>query len=459
MKYDVFLCYKGSSNSIAGSVYWYLKSNCNSLINVFYAPVCVDNGENYFEICKRTAGKVSLMIMIIDDKFFTEFDNEENLVASEVRSALENKECKFLPILYSNVNFNDLGLSEILGAEDQHRITHINPMKYTDEYTFDRKKLLDYVTNHFNINPTKRIDSESDARVRERTHISAENKKGFFSDVNDVEKERIRAQQKLLLKYDTPVYDKLLKGKSGINVLDLGTGNGSALFERLGNRPEVDRIIGVDFESMNIEHANDLYGSDRISFYQQDVEDNLFPDRLRRIMNENNIEGFDFINILALMSHLKNPSKLLKTVRQFCNKDACIFIRNIDDGFNIAYPDPEGRFKKALDILSKCVCNGYRYSGRQLFAFLQKWGYKNIVLERIGINTTEMNQSEKEAFFDVVFKFIRQGIEREVANQPDSNEISNLHNWLEENYDLLEDEFMSPDFFLFFGFMIYTAEL
>ncbi len=449
------MCYRDSSSALlAGYIYLELV-NIDPRLKIFYAPKCIDYGDDFVEKCEAIAGSVSLMIVIINNQFFSRISDSEDVVSKELRSALKNKDCKFLPVLSNDVDFRETRLEQFFSEEDISRITHINPIRFTDVYTFDTGLLRDPILEHFGISK----DSVRGNRHGERSHIATNNKGKYFSDENNNEKRRLLQQQALLLKYDMPIYDKMIEGKKDLCVLDLGTGNGSTFMNRFGMRPEVKKLIGIEYNELNVVHANEQYGSENVAFYQGDVEADDFIDRLEEIMDENGIEAFDFINILALMSHLKSPSKLLKKIRKVCSPDAQIFIRNIDDGLNVAYPDRDGAFEKALDILVRCNSSGYRFSGRELFTYLKKWGYSDISLERTGIHTVGMTQAEKEGFFDVIFKFVRQCLKYELEGNPDSKELQRLTAWLEESYEQLEDEFMSPEFFFHFGFIIYTAHI
>ena len=253
-----------------------------------------------------------------------------------------------------------------------------------------------------------------------------------------------------------PAYEKLLAGKSDLNVLDLGCGNGTALMSRLGNRPEVGKIIGIEFDADAVNYANTKYGSDTVKFYVGDLESDDFENLIERIMEETEIEKFDFINMLAIVSHLKSPSRLFKIIKRFCKKGAVLLVRNIDDGMNIFFPDDNDRFRHALSLLAQCEATGYRYSGRELYTIMARRGYKNITLERCGLSTVGMSYEERSAFFDVIFKFIKQGIKAEAANTSDAKLIAEQE-WLEEEYDEMEDEFLSNEFFMLFGFILYTA--
>jgi hypothetical protein len=154
----------------------------------------------------------------------------------------------------------------------------------------------------------------------------------------------------------------------------------------------------------------------------------------------------------------EDPWERLRKVRKVCKKGAIIFIRNIDDGLNMAYPDKEYRFERSFDMIAKCDTTGYRRSGRELYTLLTRSGYKNISIEKMGLNSANMDYSEKEAFFDTIFKFLKNGINTTAKNNPNNKEILAERDWLEENLDELEEAFLSSETFVNFGFLIVVAK-
>ena len=343
--YDVFLCYRGEKAALlAGRIYADMIELRNDGVRIFYAPETLAKGERIEDVCKEVAGTVQLMMLFITKDFFDKVNENNDVVGMEIQCALNNQQCRFLPILMDGFYFNDVDLVKIYGEEASHRISSVNAIRYYDVYTFESGQLFAPICAGLaiNIDELRKRQWQSDGGVR--THIKENEKEGFFSDKNVSEKNRLNLQQNLLLDYDMPIYEKMLSGKSGLNVLDLGSGNGSAVIKRLGNRQEVSKIIGIDYEELNVVNANKKYGNENVKFYQADVEADDFGVKLTEIMEENDIDNFDFINILALLAHLKNPSKLFKLLKVFCPKGAAVFIRNMDDGFNVAYPDKEGYF-------------------------------------------------------------------------------------------------------------------
>lgn len=463
MDYNVFICYRGDEGGVlASNIYSDLCLYTNNKLKVFFAPRCVPHGDNFKAACLDTAGKVQLVILILSKGFFDKCGDPDDIVFGELKSALSNEETKFLPIIMPDFDFRDVELSTWFDDTEVDRIKHISAIKFTDVYSFSSIDMLipilrDKVGEFSYIDAV--ADSLAGANAKKRMHISAEGKENFFSDNNKTEKSRLRAQQELLMKFDMPVYEKCLEGKQGLCVLDLGCGNGVALMNRLGNRKEVDRIIGIEYDRAATDSANAKYGGEKAKFYCLDVESDDFKDELTGIMEENGIEKFDFVNLLAVMSHFKSPFKVLRTVKSCCRKGATVFIRNIDDGLNICYPDEEKKFERAFSLLARCDTTGYRYSGRELFTLLKRSGYKNIRLEKTGLSSVLMDYDEKSAFFDVIFKFIKQGINRAAESHPDDVQICAERRWLAEVYDDLEQEFLSDEFFVLFGFILYTAEV
>lgn len=455
-EYNIFICYRGDKGGwLASNIFSELKLYTKERLKLFFAPKSIRKGENFKIRCEEVAGNVSLMIIILSPGFFDACSEADDIVMCELQSALKNEATQFLPIVMPGFEFKDVDLTKFFSDIEIDRIVHINPIKYTDVYSFSSVELLAPILQDRAGFPY--ASTFSAELYKKRTHISDEGKNKVFSDENAVERNRLREQQKLLLKFDMPVYDKLLNGKSGLNVLDLGSSNGVALMSRLGERKEISKIVGLEFNKDAVDHANEKYGTDKIKFFCCDIESEDFIEKLEEIMDEMGIEKFDFVNMLAIISHLKSPSKLFKTVKKVCSRGAKLIVRNIDDGMNIFYPDENKRFKHALSLLSMCTATGYRYSGRELYTLMSRRGYKEIALEKTGLSTVGMTYEERGAFFDVIFKFIKQGIRTEAAKYPSNKKLLSEKEWLEDEYDELEEEFMSNEFFMLFGFILFTA--
>lgn len=462
--YNVFLCYRGDGAMLASSIYSELSVYSKNNLKLFYAPKCIKHGDNFMSICKSVSKKVSLVIMILTPSFFEKCAEADDVVLEELRSALSNPLCKFLPIITPGFEYNREAMETFFAEDEIDRMKHINAIKYNDVYSFNSiELLLPIIKDKVGISDFDEIiESElknRKAKIKSRIHIQNENKSGFFSQTNKAEARRLSVQQQMLLNFDMPVYEKYLKGKENLAVLDIGCGNGKALMSRLGNREEVREIIGVEFDETFVERAKSDYRDTKATFYQMDVESPDFIDEIKNIMDERGIDGFDFINILAVMSHLKSPYHVLKSLRKICKKGAVVFIRNIDDGLNFVYPDENQMFERSFNMLSKCDTTGYRYSGRELFTLLHRSGYKDIVYEKMGINSALMDYSEKDALFETIFRFLKNGIDATAENNPYNQEIIAERDWLEEHYEQLEECFLAADTFVNFGFLIVTATL
>ncbi len=464
--YNVFICYRGEGGVLASSIYSELCTYSKNKLHLFYAPKCLKYGENFMSACKDIAGRVSLMMLILTKNFFSDCKKADDVVYQELKSALANPMTTFLPIITPEFTYEgeDEALYELFSEQEVDRIKHISAIKYTDVYSFNSMDMLlpilkDKVgiTDYDEIIQSELIQRQQ--RMKSRVHIKTEGKAGFFSQTNKVEAARLETQQRLLYDFDMPFYEKHLEGKSDLCVLDVGCGNGRALMTRLGKRPEVKKIIGVEYDPTFVEKARTEYADTCASFYEADIESPDFADRLREIMEENDIEAFDWINILAVMSHLKSPYQLLKTLRKFCRRGAVVFIRNIDDGLNLAHPDENMMFERAFNMIAKCGTTGYRHSGRELFTLLHRSGYRDITMEKMGLDSSHMDYSEKEAFFDTIFQFLRNSVHVTAEAEPFNNEIQTEKDWLDAHFTELEENFLATDFFANFGFVIVTARV
>ena len=293
-KYNIFLCYRGEqAGLLARSIYLEIKSCKNNKLKVFYAPECINYGEDFVERCKKVASSVSLMVTFITKDFFSKITQPDDVVALEVRNALDNPNCTFLPIIFKDFDFKAATqeIESVYTADEIKRITHVNAINYTDVYTFDSFSLLGAIFEYFSL---KKDEIDEDA-AQKRMNVDDEQLSAWVA--NNAEKRRQQIQTQLLLKYDLPIYERLLEGGKDLVALDVGCGNGSTIMTRIGSRPEVAKIVGIDRSKNLVDAANARYGNAKAKFYQLDVESEDFEERLEGIMEENGIGAFDLVNV------------------------------------------------------------------------------------------------------------------------------------------------------------------
>jgi len=289
--------------------------------------------------------------------------------------------------------------------------------------------------------------------------VTQRSRNRYFSAEDKKEQRRLAVQQDLIAGFESDVYRKTKARFEELRVLDLGSNNGDFVMDRLGNDPKISCLVGFECDGESVALANEKYGEPgRIAFFEGDVEDEDFADRIRQAMERMGAESFNIINISMLLLHLKSPYKLLKLLRPFLCRGGVLVIKDIDDGFNLAYPDEDGAFARVVSICAGNETSGFRSSGRQVYTYLKRSGYRNIRLENCGLTTVGMDYEEREALFDTYFSFIMEDLQLMVKRHPGNPKYAEELAWYREIYDDLEERFQDDDFFFSLGFILYTAE-
>ncbi len=297
--------------------------------------------------------------------------------------------------------------------------------------------------------PAAQAESSRNVERLENTYFTFDDKK---------ELRRLKIQQRLLKSFDSEVYDKLEARFDSLRVLDLGSNNGDLVMDRLGSSAKLEKLIGLEYDMGAVESGNKTYGQEgKIAFFQANVEDADLASRLEEAMAASGVESFNVIHISMLLLHLKSPFRLLRTVRSYLEKGGIIVIRDIDDGFNVAYPDEDGAFARVVDICHKNETAGYRYSGRQVYTLLKRAGYRDVTLEKLGMSTAEMDYEEREALFDTYFSFILEDLVIMCERYPNDQRIRDDYEWMRDIYEKLEERFQDNTLFFTLGFILFTA--
>lgn len=276
-----------------------------------------------------------------------------------------------------------------------------------------------------------------------------------YYDVDDLyEKRRLKTEGELLLRFEKEVVDDLLKDQEHLNGLVTTCMFAKAVMEKI-DLSKFDKLIGLCYNEKAVFEANYDYKSDTVRFFNQDVEDDDFEDKLVAYMKEMGIEKFDFIDISMGFLDWKNPFKVIKTIKKFMAPGCRVYVKDVDDGVVMYYPDEGKLFSKFKTFYPLDPISGFRRSGRRVFSYFKKLHASSIDLVHSGIDVTDMTLEEKEKMFFSYFGFIPNDFKICYNQDPSRKDFKAIIDWCDEYYDTLEETFMGDSFFFNSGYFIY----
>ena len=386
------------------------------------------------------------MVVVLSPNSLDRCVNDGDWLRNEVVHAMQcNK--NIVPFMLRGFSFPDTL------PEDMKDFHTYNAVKVSPEY-FDAsiEKLASLLKD-------VAIENNEDSKPASESVIKDSFSNKYFTSEDRKEVRRLKIQRELIAGFDNPTYKYVESICDELRVLDIGSNDGDYIFGKFGSSGKLKKLVGLEYDKTAVEKANKNHGDDEnFRFYAADVESDTLADTIEDAMEDIGIESFNVINISMVLLHLDNPYRLLKTIRKYLQKDGYIIIKDIDDGFNVAYPDPDGLFAKAVKICSKCEESGFRYSGRRIFTLLEQTGYRDITLQNCGINTIGMDYDQREAFFNIYFGFIIDDIRDMTEKHPEVKEYMEDYQWYKDSYEKLESMFQIKEFFFSLGFMIYLAK-
>jgi len=438
--YDLFISYRRDGGYATARLLYEHFKNMN--LNPFLDLEELRSGHFNFKLYGAIEESANFL-PILSPHSLDRCENEGDWLRLEIAHAIE-KEKNIIPIMLEGFEW------PASLPEDIASLPTYNGIKISREY-FDASigKLVGMLKN---VNLVHGAAVSSAERAYER-----EGNAYIFSD-DKKERRRLKIQQDLMIEFDRETYERVCSSYDELRVLDIGSNTGAFVMDRIVKRGNVTKLVGLEFDVGFVNDANKKYAEDgRIKFYEQNVESKDLEDRLEEIMEEMDIESFNVVNISMLILHLKSPFKLLKTIRRFLEKGATVIVKDIDDGFNVAYPDEDGSIQRVYGICKKSRTSGYRNSGRQIYTLLMRSGYRDVKFEKMGISTPGMDYEQRSALFDTYFSFILEELKQYCEAHPDDKRAAKDCEWYDAIYEDLEARFQDDNFFFNLGFVLFTA--
>ena len=282
----------------------------------------------------------------------------------------------------------------------------------------------------------------------------------YYYDEDEQEKNRLRTEDSLLTKYEKPIVERLLEGRENVVCLDVNVLSTRGSYARL-DYPQITNVIALTYNEDVAKRGNARKldsEKGKIDFFQVKFEASDFEDRLGECLEKAGVDGIDFVYLSMAIMDLKKPFKVLQAIQNYLNDDAVMIIRDVDDGAVFAYPDKDGLFAKFQSFYIHNIYSGYRYTGRQVFSYVKKMEPKEIVLEKYGINTSNMKRNDKKALFESWFSFIPNDFSRMLRENPSSKIAKEVVEFCKEHYDELNEQFFSRDVLFSAGYVIYSVK-
>ncbi len=432
--HDIFISYEHQSKSIADNIVNVLE---NKKIRCWYAPRDVI-GDYATSICDAIEN-CKIFVLILNAN-----SSNSNHCLNEVEMAYKSniEDGSNIIIMPFRVDNNDLNRAMEYYVKRLHWIDATN-----------RSLSLAIDEMYLKIASILGIEEEEE-NTYQPTIDRTENK---YDSTEEYEEKRLEKQLLITKQFDQSVYAEIASKFEETVVLDVGSNDGSLIIDRLGKIEHIKKIIALEYNNSLVERANNMHDSSKFCCYQCDIEKEDFEYQLQDILKKNNIASFGIINMSMIVLHLKNPSKLFKILRKYLQKDGYIIIKDIDDGQNFAYPDEGNEFERCFKICLTNEDSGYRHSGRQIFTLLTNAGFKQIRLEKMGINTIGMDFDEKQAMFNIYFDFTLGDLAIMSKKYPNDKSVQDNYKWLSNKFSDLEDKFHENNFIFNLGMVMYTA--
>ncbi len=212
---------------------------------------------------------------------------------------------------------------------------------------------------------------------------------------------------------ETRKFIKTVGISQGIKCLDLGCGGGDVSFLLSQFIGKNGKVVGYDIDNRKIELAKkSLHNSDihNVSFEVKDAYD-LDEER-----------EYDLVYSRFLLSHLKEPPKVLEKIKTSIKKGGKILIEDTDFSGHFSYPYSKGfslYISLYQELLNKRGANANL--GQKLFTLLNQAGFKNI---EFCISQPAHTKGEGKLMAEITFEGITKSLlEENIISKRDSDEI------------------------------------
>jgi len=408
--------------------------------SAFYDKESLKLGKFNEQIYKRIE-KSNNFIVILPKGGLDRCVNDDDWVRKEIRKAIELKK-NIIPIFLKDFVFPEILPDDIAPLKDYQGIIYDSTISKFDE-------MFSTLTSYL-------VDENKKSLLVSRRQGSS-NTYYEQNGMSEREKNRIKSDRESCREIEDKIFRELLGDKENFVIFNPAVYEITSAMDKY--KPfNYSHVLGFLCNQKEADAANEMFGDAGGHFYAGNMEDDDFESKMDKIIAENNIYGFDFVDLTLILKDSKNPAKRLRSVVERLNDGAIIYIRELDDGIVVCNPDQLKLFAKMFEIIKQDKYAGSRNFGRQVYTLLKNLDASEVKTVNTFLSTANMKMKKRKCLFDTYFSYVEPEYEDLLKEDPDNDIYIENHQWLVENYEKLEQAFLEKDFFFISGFMFFYAK-
>ena len=208
----------------------------------------------------------------------------------------------------------------------------------------------------------------------------------------------------------------------------------TSTMDKYMEHPQISHVYGFVCNQAAADEANTMYGKDGHHFYAGNMEDIDFCNKMDILLEENNLNGFDLVDLTLILKDSEKPFERLSSIVERINQNM---------------------FANLIKLLKIDKYAGNRNMGRSVYTYLKRTGATKVRMVNTLLTTANMNAQKRKMLFDTYFSYLEPEIDDLIAQTSDNELYQNAKKWLTENYSQIQQTVMSNEFLFVSGFMFF----
>ena len=431
---DIFISYRRNGGIDIARNFWNALRERNYYS--FFDLDSIREGEFPELIYQNIVRSNNFVIILTKDSLNRCVDVEDDWVRRELSAALRQDK-NIIPIACNGFDFPENLPDDIVKIRDIQTVSY-NGVNFREALEKLIIRLKDEKGNALRLSKKRNISNT------------------FYEEgyMSDEERKRIRSDYESCRIVEEDVFSRLLKGRENITLFNPAVYEVDSYMKKY-NRPEIGHVYGLMNAQADVDDAMARYaqrGHQKNSFYVGNMEHDNFEDEMDRILSEHSLRSFDMVDLTLILRDLVEPEEKLRQVVDRVTPGGIVYVRELDHGMALAYPDEGEKFKKMFEYIRRDDYSGDFEAGRKVYFWMKNADLTDIHFEARQISTVGLKRREQRTLFETLFSYVEREY-RVMHEKEPTTYTQNAIEWLQENYKSLEATFSSDDFFFSSGFM------